>query len=106
MRSHPEALKQFNIGDRVRIVKKIADYDNGWFNSWTPVMDEAIGLEGIITEKDCTGVGLDFNASHLNQKFRCLGWPAQGLELVAGEVITVLHSETAKIKLEEYDTTT
>ena len=38
------------VGDKVKIIKKTEDYEQGWATKWNPEMDKYIGLSTKITE--------------------------------------------------------
>jgi hypothetical protein len=67
---------RFEVGQIVRIARKV-ESEPGWRNSWVAVnMDALIGKSGRITAISPTGVYLDGDA-------RNYGWPPSALELVA-----------------------
>ena len=45
------------VGDKVKILRKVVDYEDGWGNSWPEDMDTLVGKTGEIIE-DGGGVGL------------------------------------------------
>ena len=50
MESYYERQKEsgFKIGDRVRVIKIVEDYTDGWKNTWVPQMSKRVGKEGTI----------------------------------------------------------
>lgn len=36
------------VGDKVKILRKVADYEDGWDNDWIPRMSECVGGTGVI----------------------------------------------------------
>jgi len=47
------------VGDKVRILRKAKDYENGWDNSWAHPMNRSIGqIDTIISVHDNTGIQL------------------------------------------------
>lgn len=48
------------VGDRVRITRKASRCERGWNNTWTPVMDAAVGSEGtVLFDWDVSGFRVD-----------------------------------------------
>ena len=48
------------VGDRVKVLRKAADYEMGWGNSWVASMDGIVGTEGIVTlDDDSYGFEID-----------------------------------------------
>ena len=96
MSEHRKALSQLKIGDRVRIVRKIASRANGWENSWPGHMDHYLGRPTIykIRNLGSAGVYLDGDDSGL-------GWPATSLKKVDGAdpIVKTLCSAKVKISL-------
>lgn len=43
MTKHEEALKKLKPGDRVRVMRKVPDGDEGWSGCWLAAMDDAVG---------------------------------------------------------------
>ena len=36
------------VGDRVRVLRSVPDYTDGWGNDWTKAMDQAVGSVGVV----------------------------------------------------------
>lgn len=52
-----------NIGDKVKVIRKAANFENGWDNEWTPSMDAAVGNEyKVIFNNGALGFSLDFDS--------------------------------------------
>lgn len=73
---------EFKKGDKVRIVRKVESYANGWDNVWVGSMDNAVGCEGAITE-DLGDSG--FSVSIPGNDGNGYAYPAEALELVTEE---------------------
>jgi len=75
----PEGLPKvvgFKVGDKVRVVRKVEGYANGWNNTWASSMDSYVN-DGEVYEvwKDLGATGLRLNGS-------IYSWPPEALELV------------------------
>jgi hypothetical protein len=74
----------FKAGDKVKVLRKAKDYENGWENAWVSEMDERVGQIGTVVRhrKLLKDVILEFSGSE-----DTLGFPEFVLELVpeAGE---------------------
>lgn len=69
---HEKALKQFEVGDKIKIVAKCPRKDHGWILDWWHEMDRHIGKEVIV------------NRTHSKRGLNCEGWwfPAHMCTLV------------------------
>ena len=59
-----EEASGFKVGDKVKILRKAIDNEDGWGCSWIPEMDKAIGEIGTISKiysKLGQGIQIDFN---------------------------------------------
>lgn len=70
--------RAFKAGDKVRIVRKVAE-EVGWKNSWVSPMDDHVGRPDILTVNRVTAAGVYFE----DYAGEGLGWPPSSLELVA-----------------------
>lgn len=76
------AAPKFNVGDKVRVARKVESFANGWDNTWAGGMDAAIGCEGVITGD---GGFAGFNVTIPGNQGSGFRYPAAALELVADE---------------------
>lgn len=53
--------KQFKAGDKVYVLRKADNYENGWDNEWVTEMDDLVGTVQIVNY--CTPKGVQFNKS-------------------------------------------
>lgn len=76
----PTTPVTFKKGDKVRILRKVADYDQGWKNVWVREMDQAIGKVGTVqyAASGCNDVTVEVPGIDL------FGYPEFVLELVKG----------------------
>jgi len=65
---------RFHVGDTVRVIKAVAAYTNGWYDSWDSSMDKMIGQESEILN-----VSMIFKEYRLKDGY---GYPEEALELV------------------------
>lgn len=69
----------FQVGDKVKLLRKAASHENGWKNSWVDKMDLAVGKVGTVTSahNDLKDVYVDF--PEVDGRY---GYPSFALELV------------------------
>jgi hypothetical protein len=65
---------RFHVGDTVRVIKAVASYANGWYDSWQDTMDKMIGETSEILR-----VSNQFQEYRLKDGY---GYPEESLELV------------------------
>lgn len=86
-----EPTREFKVGDKVKIVKKITMYQD--IASWVPAMNMTIGLTGVVDDINHKAVGV---------KLEIGGWwwwyPAESLELVE----EVKQEETKESPIDEH----
>lgn len=78
--THQQAIDRLQLkrGDKVKLIGKGKDFDRGFNNSWTKIMDTYVGKIGIVSSvSEYNGVYVDFNTGRLDY-----GYPAYTLEKI------------------------
>ena len=88
-----QALSGIAVGDRVKVLRSAVSFSGGWTNSWTPIMDKAVGQIGKV---------VDVNDNEISVSFEChdiaYGYPFFVLEKVPEKVsIGMNRGNTAEI---------
>jgi hypothetical protein len=68
-------MSVFNIGDRVRIVRKVI-HEYGWDNTWNPSMTDYVGNSIVYTVRRITNFGIRL------EEIPFYSWPEGALEFV------------------------
>lgn len=87
---------KFKVGDKVKVVRKVESFANGWENTWEVEMDEAIGKVGEISDGDSDAPN---TAGFCIQIDDSASWyfPPEALELVE-EGLTVSCGEEKSLR--------
>jgi hypothetical protein len=72
-------METFQVGQEVKIIRKVASFSDGWRNSWVSDMDQAVGKIGKIVRTD-TGMG-DYQIQ-IPGIVVAFGYPPAAFELV------------------------
>lgn len=67
MKSYLERQNEcgIKVGDKVKVVRNAADYEDGWDNEWIPIMNAAVGNEyKVIANNGELGFTLDLDSSY------------------------------------------
>ena len=67
MKSYLERQNEcgIKVGDKVKVVRNAANYEDGWCNVWTPKMDAAVGNEyKVISNNGELGFTLDLDSNY------------------------------------------
>jgi len=68
----------FEIGDRVKLIRRVESYTEGWNNTWiSPDMDKKIGQEGNIYEVGDNGLKINWGEAII-----CFYYPYFALEKI------------------------
>lgn len=67
MKSYLERQNEcgIKVGDKVKVVRNAADYEDGWDNEWIPIMNAAVGNEyKVISNNGELGFTLDLDSNY------------------------------------------
>lgn len=76
--THTEGMKYVKKGDKLRVIRQVADHSGHWHNSWTDRMTRTIGEVGTVVRIMSAGVYFK------EGKFDGLGYPLHACEVVTG----------------------
>jgi hypothetical protein len=72
----------FKVGDKVKVLRKVRNYENGWNNIWCSNMNDCVGkIYEIVYEEEDAGFKLNTNIHGVNYSFPYFVLKKAGLDL-------------------------
>ncbi len=86
----------FKVGDKVKVLRKAENGENGWNNIWVPIMDKYIGKTCVVVDnKNENGFGLILQDDSLRDDIR-FSFPHFVLEKVSSDADTSINTTPTK----------